>query len=144
VTAIAASLVLGLFIGQTVSEPDTGAGTLMAVPDEQLALALETQLASTQSPADPVQIGVTFIGQDGQPCRTYEAPGSAGLACRSGADWQLKLVAPATGPRNSQYQQASSSSELVMRNAQELLLEGPFDSEREKQARDAGWSLKAP
>jgi hypothetical protein len=145
VTAIAASLVLGLFLGQTVLEPNDDSGNALAlVPDEQLANALETQLASNQNPGDAIQIGATFIGLDGQPCRTYEAPNSAGLACRTGEEWKLKLVAPGVRSSNTEYQQAGSSSELVMRNAQEMLAEGPMTAEQEKQARDAGWPSATP
>lgn len=138
--AIAASLVLGLFVGQTFTGPNGDAGvTVPSVAQGPLAQALETQLASSQTPDEAIQIGATFVGLDGQPCRTYEAPGSAGLACRSGGEWQLKLIAPGAESRNSEYQQAGSSSELVMRSAQEMLLEGPMDADQEMQARDAGW-----
>ena len=145
VTAIAASLVLGLFLGQAITGPGgEGVAPLTAMPDEQLAQALETQLASAQTAGDPVLIGATFIGQEGQPCRTYEYAGSAGLACRSGGEWQLKLVAPGSGSQTSEYQQAGSASELVMRSAQDMVAVGPLDAAQERQARDAGWRGGTP
>lgn len=145
VTAIAASLVLGLFLGQALSDPaGDESGPVAAVAQGQLAKALETQLASSQTPADPVQIGATFIGRGGHPCRTYETSASAGLACRSGGEWRLKLIAPGAGTPSTEYQQAGSSAELVMRSAQELLAEGPMGAEQERQARDAGWPGSTP
>ena len=145
VTAIAASLVLGLFLGQAITDPSgEGGGPFTATPDEQLAVALETQLASAQTPGDPVLIGATFIGQEGQPCRTYEYAGSAGLACRSGGEWQLKLVAPGSGSQAAEYQQAGSASELVMQSAQDMLAVGPLDAAQERRARDAGWPRGTP
>ena len=145
VTAIAASLVLGLFLGQAITDPSgKGSASVTATPNEQLALALETQLASAQRPGDPVVIGATFIGQEGQPCRTYEYAGSAGLACRSGGEWQLKLVAPGLGSQIPEYQQAGSASELVMQSAQNMLAEGPLNASAEREARDAGWARGTP
>ena len=144
VTAIAASLVLGLFLGQTFTGSSDGDRDGLPGMNQQLAMALDTQLASSQTPDDPVQIGTTFIAATGEPCRTYETASVAGLACRSQGEWQLKLVAPGVARSTSGYQQAGSSSEVVLRNAQDMLRDGPFDAEQERQARDAGWPDGAP
>jgi anti-sigma factor RsiW len=94
-TAIAASLVLGVVLGSSLgltgggSQDQAGLGV-----DGELAAALETQLASTQTPASPIQVGISFVGADGRPCRTFETSQAAGLACRAGPEWDLRLLAP--------------------------------------------------
>jgi hypothetical protein len=137
--AMAASLVLGVFLGfglDRVPSEEDEAGLRV---EGQLATALQTQLASTQSPAAPIQVGISFIGPDGQPCRTFESSEAAGLACRSGENWQLRLLAPGGNSRRSEYQQAGSASSLVMSSAQELIVGEPMNARQERQARDAGW-----
>jgi len=140
-SAVAASLGIGLFMGQTMTTSgEGGSGAVPLIVEGPLAKALDTQLASSQTAEDDIQIGVSFVAMDGQPCRTYETAGSAGLACRSGGEWRLKLIAPGEGPARSEYQQAGSSSELILQSAQEMLRDGPMDPEQEQQARDAGWT----
>lgn len=136
-TALAASLAIGVFMGQNLTGGEF-ADTGLEV-DAQLASALDTQLASTQGPADPVQIGISFVGPGGQPCRTFEAADWAGLACHSGGGWQLRLAAPKGSTRGAEYQQAGSASALVMGSAQELIAGEPMSAQQERQARDAGW-----
>jgi hypothetical protein len=138
--ALAASLVIGMFLGQNLTggeSVDTGLEV-----NAQLAAALNTQLASTQSPANPVQIGISFEGPGGQPCRTFESAGWAGLACGSGGAWQLRLLAPKGDTRSAEFQQAGSASALVMGSAQELIVGEPMTAQQERQARDAGWPGK--
>lgn len=137
-TAIAASLVLGVMLGQTLLD---GGGEAVGLPAQgELAAALETQLAATQTPADPIQLGISFVGPEGQPCRTFESSEAAGLACRSGGEWALRLLAPRAASPGSEYQRAGSASALVMDSAQELIVGGPMDAREERAARDAGWT----
>ncbi len=142
--AIAAALVAGVFAGQLLPREARGPvimdGQAMLASGE-IAGALETQLASIQAPNSPVRIGVSFRGEGGEFCRTFEAPELAGLACREDADWQLMVTAPgrAATPTGS-YLQAVSGSTLVMQAAQSLMTANPLDAAAERAARDAGWT----
>lgn len=142
--ALAATLVAGMFAGQLLPRDDRGPvvmnGAAMIAKGE-IADALETQLASVQSPDRKVQIGVTFKGEGGQLCRTFEAPEMAGLACRRDGDWQLLVTAPGrlTEPTGS-YRQAGSGGALVMQGAQNMMAADPLDAVAERAARDAGWA----
>jgi hypothetical protein len=136
--AMAASLVGGILIGSQL----LGGDALMdrnATASGELAQALDVQLASAQSPTAPVQVGISFSGPEGRPCRTFESETASGLACHSGEDWQLMLVAPAAQRSTSEYQQASSGTGMVMASAQELMVGEPMNAAEEKNARDAGW-----
>lgn len=140
--ALAATLVLGLVLGQSISQ---GGGNPIAVQEGelvaegQLAEALETQLASAQTADAPVRIGVTFPGPEGRPCRTFEGSEVAGLACRGTERWRLMLAVPGGGGAASEYRQAGAPSALVMEAAQELMAGDPLGPEEERRARDAGW-----
>lgn len=138
--AMAASLALALFLGYgltTTGDPaEDESGYRIAAPTAE---ALDVQLASAQSPTAPVQIGVSFVGPGGEPCRTFEVSEGAGLACRSGTEWELRLFASGTASSGAEYQIAASASAEVMGGVQELIAGEPMDARQERQARDAGW-----
>ncbi|WP_126173940.1 anti-sigma factor family protein [Altericroceibacterium xinjiangense] len=138
--ALAASLVLGLFLGIGVDGLTGGRSVTTAfLPQDQLSRALDVQLASNQGPDAPVQVGISFVGPGGQPCRTFESAEVSGLACRSRGEWRLELIAPGEQSPGLEYQQAGSASALIMSSAQELLTGEPMNAREEKAARDAGW-----
>jgi hypothetical protein len=142
--AVAASLVLGVFVGQQLDMRQAGAQEAsMLRAQGPLATALQTELASSQSAAAPIRIGISFTGPAGQPCRTFETDAAAGLACRSDGEWRLALLASTPGPRASEYQQAGSAAGLVMSAAQEMIVGEPMTAAQERQARDAGWPRDA-
>lgn len=143
-TALAATLVIGLAIGRTLLAPPGGPvgvenGALVA--QGPLAEALETQLASTQADGAATSVGVTFARADGNVCRTFTGSDAAGLACREPAGWRLIMVTEGPGRPGAQggYRQAASGNALVMQAAQELMAGEPFDAAAERQARDSGW-----
>jgi hypothetical protein len=139
-TAMAASLALALFLGNGLLSNDRAAEDQAGFRiTKETAEALNVQLASTQSANAPVQIGVSFIGPEGQPCRTFGVSEGAGLACRSGNEWKLELFAPGTGSSGTEFQRAESGSTAVMSKVQELIAGEPMDGRQERQARDAGW-----
>jgi hypothetical protein len=143
-TALAATLVAGMFAGQLLPRDDRSPAAMNGgamIARGEIADALETQLASAQAPDSKVQIGVTFEGQGGQLCRTFEAPEMAGLACRHDGNWQLVVTAPGrpTEPTGS-YRQAESGVALVMQGAQNMMAADPLDATAERAARDAGWT----
>ena len=143
VTALAATLVLGLFAGQMLPRGGSGPfavedGTMVA--RGALAEALDTQLASSQPQDAATRVGVSFEAADGRLCRTFESAAASGLACRGDESWQLVMTAPGAAPAaGGAYRQAESGNMLVMQAAQELMAGEPLDAEAERSARDAGW-----
>lgn len=147
-TALAATLVLGLAIGRTLLAPGaTGpfaveGGTMVARGD--LATALDTQLASAQAQDAPTRIGVSFTNNDGRACRTFDSQAAAGVACRGDNGWQVMMTAAGSGGQRTEFRQAGSASPLVLQAAQEMMAGEPFDDAAERRARDSGWRSSAP
>lgn len=141
VTAIAATLAFGIFVGHglAVNPPLTGSGTAR-LADRELAQALNVQLASTQSRDAPVQVGISFTDEEGSPCRSFRSAEVVGLACRDAGQWALKLMAPIERSSSFEYQQAGSATALVMKSAQEMMFGEPMDATEERRARDSGWT----
>lgn len=142
-TALAATLVLGLAVGRAIEWPGGGGpigvenGTLVA--EGSLAEALDSQLASTQADGAATAIGVTFARADGNVCRTFMRRDLAGLACREPSGWRLVVTTAGSGLGPGEYRQAGSGGALVMQAAQELMAGEAFDAAAERQARDSGW-----
>jgi hypothetical protein len=143
-TALAATLVIGLFAGSLVPR---GGGETVAVEDGALvargplAQALETQLAAEQGRGAAARIGVSFAAADGRLCRTFDASALTGLACRGEEGWRIVTAAETGSGREGggQFRQASSGSRIVLEAAQEMMAGDPFDAEAERSARAAGW-----
>lgn len=137
-SAIAASLALGLIVGQfgiggTGSVVSQG-GALVA--SGTLDKALNTQLASTQSREAPVRIGLTFRNGDGTVCRSFEQAAVSGIACRSGDGWQLRQTFSGA-PQKSDYRQAGSTE--IAEAASRMMAGSPMDADTERTALLAGW-----
>lgn len=138
-SAIAASLVLGLFVGMQLRN-----GAPIAVRNGQLiaggnlAQALDTQLASAQENA-PVRVLVTFRSADGIICRAFSAHEASGIACRGQGDWQLRHVLPGTPEATTEYRQAGSPLSELSTLAQGMATGEAFDAKQEVAARQHGW-----
>ena len=147
--AIAASLVVGVFLGQAVLRgPETASlasneGWLVA--RGALAEALATQLASTQRSDAPVLIGVSYKDQAGDYCRTFvvrEGEALAGVACRANDDWRVQVLAQgATGGADAGgYRMAGVELPPAVMRAVESQISGePLDAEAEATAQKRGW-----
>ena len=136
--AMAASLVVGLMIGGTALNRDTGyvrdvGGQVIA--SGTLAEALDTQLASTQARTATVRIGTSFANADGLYCRTFESAALDGVACNSGGDWQLRRTMSGGGA--SDYRQASAGE--LAEAAAAMMVREPLDAAGEKAAAARGW-----
>jgi hypothetical protein len=148
-TALAATLLLGLAVGRTLLAPAPAVGPF-AVEDGRmvargaLADALETQLASAQPQGAATRIGVTFARNDGRACRTFDSQAAAGIACRTDTGWQVMLTAAGSGRQPGDYRQAGSENLLVQQAAQEMMAGEPYDDAAERRARDSGWRSAAP
>ena len=146
-SAMAAAVALGLFVGvfmmRSPEAPyaDSQAGL---VARGELAWALTGQLASDEG-AGAVRIGVSFRDHSGAYCRTFrlqqEAP-LAGLACRSGEDWKLQVLAAAADQEGEL--RGAASMPMAVLQAVDASIEGePFDAPTEAVARDGGWQAQA-
>ena len=143
--AIAASLVLGLFVGsqwQTGQGANNGEpilarnGALLASGD--LAKALDTQLASAQDGA-PVRMLGTFRRAGGDVCRAFAGPQASGIACHGASGWQLQHILPGSTPADTAYQQAGSNNAALMALAQGMAVGDPLSAAQEREAKAKGW-----
>lgn len=136
--AMAASLVVGLMIGGTALNRDTGYvresdGEILA--SGTLAGALSTQLASTQGANPEIRIGISFAAQDGGYCRTFESSVFDGIACSNGNGWKLRQTRAGGGA--SEYRQASAGA--LAEAAASMMAGDPLDAAGEKAAKEKGW-----
>ncbi len=147
-TALCLSLVFGLLAGAFFSAQwhaeERGAtpiggrdGGLLA--QGALAAALSQQLSGAAPPTQGgARIGLSFVSMEGQYCRTFSVgrPGHylAGLACRSGQEWKLPLVAQ--DGRSG----AAPGSPAPVRDAVDQRINGqPLDGKTEQEAVRRGW-----
>jgi hypothetical protein len=143
--ALAASLAIGLFVGILLTRgpaapyEETGAGL---VARGELEAALTRQLASAGT-IDDVGIGISFRDRRGAFCRTFhmqrEAP-LAGLACRSGDDWNIQALA-AMPAQEGELRPASAMPMIVLHGVDAAIAGEPLDAAAETAARDAGWRI---
>jgi hypothetical protein len=141
--ALAASLAIGLFVGILLTRgpaapyEETGAGL---VARGELDAALTRQLASAGT-IDDVGIGISFRDRGGAYCRTFhmqrEAP-LAGLACRSGDEWNIQALA-ATSGEEGEVRPASAMPMVVLHAVDAAIAGEPLDAMAESVARDGGW-----
>lgn len=108
----------------------------------QLAAALDTQLASANSPSTPTQIGISFRDKAGRGCRTFANGSNAGLACRQHGAWRIQMLAsvPPREDAGASYRMAGAAmSEAVRAQVMATIAGSPFDAAAERTARDRGW-----
>ena len=147
--AVAASLVIGVVIGQALlfRGPTPGpiishGGQLLA--NGVLARALSDQLAG-QTEQTPVHIGVSFKTRSGAYCRTFtlqEATPLAGLACREHDDWHVQVLAQtASQPENGALRQATSEiPKAVLEAVEDNRVGDAMDARAEAAAREKHWN----
>lgn len=136
--AVAASLVVGVALGTQWQEPNgpvsSSGSSLVASGD--LARALDTQLASTSG---DTRVLVSFRAAGGGYCRVFAAPAVDGIACRSGAIWELRQTRASGARRDAAYRQAASGEAPLLAAAQDMMAGEPLDEAAETRARAAGW-----
>jgi anti-sigma factor RsiW len=117
----------------------------MPVAQGRLAEALSNQLAGGgQAGAGggdgAVRIGVTFAATDGALCRSFIAGSAAGLACRSGEQWKVAVLAEAERGAGGDYRQAGSAMPAAVLEAIDARIAGPaLDAQAEQAAQQRGW-----
>lgn len=129
VGAVAASLIAGLFAAPLVmprSDLVIEDGRTLARGD--IARALDTQFASTQTDASAVRIGVTFRDKARRLCRSFERGATGGIACASGKDWQVERLYGGLTAQRADYRQAGSPAAELMADAQAMMAGEPLDA----------------
>jgi hypothetical protein len=143
--AVAASLVLGLFISWSVLAPrgsglmESSGGALVA--RGELARALDRQLASDNDAARVVSIGLSFQTSDGGYCRHFalrEAQ-TAGLACREGAEWRIPVTAAAQIAQGDHAQAAGAIPSPILAAIEARMSGDPLDAAAEASAAQRRW-----
>ena len=149
--ALAATLVVGVLAG-VLGSRSVGDGEQLAAFDRQsgalaaqgpLAQALSQQLASA-APANPdVKVGISFVARDGHYCRSFMLPGTAGLACRSRAGWQIPVMVNSVDSAAGDYRQAGSALPQAVLDAIDARIAGQaLDAAGEKTALQQGWKTQ--
>lgn len=139
-SAMAATLVLGLFLGTRV--PQHGS-SLVAVQHGKLYAAsalnqaLDSELAS--APAGDVRIGLTFRDHSGELCRSFTAPAASGLACRSDGQWRLKGLFGAPEGQGGDYRMAGGMDPNLAALVDSTIAGEPLDAAAERAAKKEGW-----
>lgn len=146
---VAAALVVGVLVGSLVSggaarEGADGPSIVVAGADGALVArgalsnALSQQLAGTRGGA--VDIGVSFAAKDGALCRSFTVRQSAGLACRSGEQWQVVMMTEAGEGAAGDYRQAGSAMPSAVLEAIDARIAGKtLDAQAEQAVRLRDW-----
>jgi hypothetical protein len=148
--AMAASLLVGVALGylgwRSVSPLVSSNGEVVA--GAGLADALSTQLSSERTPGG-VTTGLSFRAKSGDYCRTFSLTGihsNAGLACREGGAWKVKVLAQSAEPpaNSTAFRPAASADSAAVRAAVEESIDGePLDQAGEIAARREQWTAPA-
>jgi hypothetical protein len=134
--AIAASLIVGVLMGQQVtmvaSVDDRSGALALATP---VAHALDSQLSGD---AGPIRVSLSFRDKDGGYCRSFAGHYVDGVACRADGTWQLRYAARASHDPGEGYRMAGGDAAMAAAVAG-LIAGDPFDAPAEQKARAAGW-----
>lgn len=109
-----------------------------------VAEALSTTLVNSQAADAAVRIGFSFRDHAGRLCRTFmvHTQGSAGIACRAGADWQIETVAaapPEPGVGNGLRMAGNAWPASILREVEQRIDGEALDAAGEERARARGW-----
>jgi hypothetical protein len=144
--AMAASLVLGLFVSWRIFQQPSDPGVISAshgalVARGALAQALDQQLASQQDRGGAVVIGLSFKARGDSYCRTFTLrdTATAGLACRVGSEWQIPVTTATELPAGEMRQVATAIPPAVLQAIESRIAGDTLDVQGEAQARAAGW-----
>ena len=139
--AMAATLVVGLFVGMMVREPggapvELQGGGIYATAT--LDGALDAQLASAPDDSD-LRIGVTFRNQEGAICRSFTGKQATGLACRDGDRWRVSGLFPAPEGQSGEYRMAAGMDPNLAALIDSTIAGEPLDATQERAAKQRGW-----
>ncbi|MDM5178199.1 hypothetical protein PO883_13455 [Massilia sp. DJPM01] len=144
-SGLAATLVLGLLAGAGISIALQREGLALIDGDGAamtargaLAQALTQQLSGTPEADAPVRIDTSFLSKEGAYCRSFRLANGGGLACRSGAGWQIALYARMEGA-SDEYRTPGAGMPRAVQDGVTLRSADPLDPIAERAARDRGW-----
>lgn len=132
--AIAASLVVGLLIGQFAHPSglsDQAEALALGAP---LVQALDQQLSGEKA---QVRISLSFRDREGAYCRTFTARQLQGIACRAGKSWQLRYGRPVTSTDGDYRMAGNDPAEAAV--IENMIAGQPLDGQGEQAARAKGW-----
>jgi len=139
--AMAASLALGLFVGNLVGDRPAGPvqnrdGKLVAAAS--LDQALDKQLASVGA-VDGTRVGLTFRDRQGSICRSFRDGTASGLACRTEGDWQIRGLFQGAEGQAGEYRMAAGEDPRLVALIDETIVGEPFDAVQERAALERSW-----
>jgi hypothetical protein len=146
-TAIAASVLLAVFVGRNVLQSldsehvvERGARLYASGALEQ---ALSQQLSGAPSDDRRIAVAATFRNQANEYCRAFNtaAPQSlSGVACRRDDGWRIQMLTQSAGAETSEYRQAGTQLPAIVAQTVESMMSGDaLDAEEEAAARARGW-----
>lgn len=139
--AIAAALVIGVGLGVFAPRPEAGLVNGEMQATAVLRAGLDSKLASAPSGNGQIQVGLTFRDKNQTWCRTFTSrQGAAGVACRQGEGWQVRMIETGAPVQEADFRQAASATSPAVLAAVEGLIAGePADAATEKKAKASGW-----
>ena len=139
--ALAAMLMVGVLVGKVVpqgSQPAIAGNGNQVVAQGELASALDRQVGGKDAGA--VRVGVSFAARDGGYCRSFVMGSSAGLACRTGGQWRIPVMAETGAEAQGAYRQAGTGLPPAVLDAIDARIAGkPLDAAGEEAARAQDW-----
>jgi hypothetical protein len=138
---IAATLVMGIFVGTLVSGRNGSpvqveGGRLYAA--STLDRALDSELASAPS-SGAIRIGLTFRDSGGKICRSFTGSVATGLACRDDGRWRVRGLFPAGEGQGGAYRMASGMDPNLAALVDSTMAGEAMDAAQEKAARQRDW-----
>lgn len=129
--ALAASLVLALW------QPWQG-GAGEGYAGEQLAAALDTQLAGAAPAGSETRILLSFERAGGDLCRAWRSAAEGGIACRDTTGWKIERQFALGEAQTGEFRQAGSEADLLAA-VQDMAAGAALDAAGERAARERGW-----
>lgn len=145
ITAMAACLAVGVFVGQAVYPSQLLRQDFDGVrASGRLEQSLDRRL-SRETTGQSIAIGLTFTSNDGSTCRTFvlRREATAGLACKVGDRWRVDATAVTARASETEYRTASTTLPTSLGAAVDARISGDaFNLEQEIKARSQGWNNK--
>jgi hypothetical protein len=135
--AIAASLAIGIAIGQVRGPQPVSVSGNQLIAAGALGTALDRQLAAEEG---AVRVLASFRDSGGAYCRVFTGRPVDGIACREPAGWVLRETRAGSATHQAPaYRQAGSGDAKLLAAAQEMMAGDPLNKAQEAEARRRGW-----
>ncbi|MDR3508045.1 MAG: hypothetical protein P4L64_09130 [Caulobacteraceae bacterium] len=145
-----ACVILAVGVGLRLAAPRPGpAAPLLGGPggplaaEGPLAVALDQQLgAAAVADSGLVRMGISFRNNEDVDCRTFRvlrADGFAGLACREGRGWKVRVAVATSSVAGASSAPSLDPPPLILAAVSGMIAGAPFDARQEAEARAHGW-----